>query len=136
VLDASPDVTRWEKIRRAVSLIVTVAIAIALGLAVVSHRARREQARRAAAGHSSLRLVVVDAREDTGTRDEVDRAVAEARRTRRRRSKSPCDDADGWAWGLTDDAVLVESALGRLASRGTAIRRAGGVRRRIRALHY
>jgi len=28
VLDASPDVTRWEKIRRAVSLIVTVLIAV------------------------------------------------------------------------------------------------------------
>jgi hypothetical protein len=34
VLDASPDITRWERIRRAVSLVVTIAVAVILGLAV------------------------------------------------------------------------------------------------------
>ena len=35
VLDASTDVTLWERIRRAVSLIVTVAIALVLALSVL-----------------------------------------------------------------------------------------------------
>src|SRR5687768_15033290 len=34
VLDASPHVTRWERIRRAVSLALTIALALILGLAV------------------------------------------------------------------------------------------------------
>jgi hypothetical protein len=80
--------TRWEKIRRAVSLIVTVAIAIALGSrssaiapggAGAAGRGRTPSfsTRR---GRCSRRL---------GTRDEVDRAIAEAGESRRRRSKSP-----------------------------------------------
>jgi hypothetical protein len=56
VLDASPDVTRWERIRRAVSLLVTVAIAVMLAMAIA------RPSRTAGAGSSSRGrvLVVID----------------------------------------------------------------------------
>ncbi len=72
VLDASPEVTRWEKIRRAVSLIVTVAhrhgTRARRGQTIAAGRGRRGRARPDA--HRS-RFVLVDAREDEWARDAV-----------------------------------------------------------------
>ena len=139
VLDASPDVTRWEKIRRAVSLIVTVAIAIALGLAVV----RPSRLAGAGAAGRGRTLIVLDSSwsmlaKTRGRETRWDRAIAEARRIAATTEQvAIATTADGLVQGLTDDAVLVESALGTTLAR--RVRRyvvAGGVRRRIRALHY
>ena len=120
VLDASPDVTRWEKIRRAVSLIVTVLIAIALGLAVV--RPAR-LAGTGAAGRGRT-LIVIDSSwsmlaRTHGRETRWDRAIAEARRIAATTEQvAIATTADGLVQGLTDDAVLVESALGRLSPVG------------------
>lgn len=120
VLDASPDVTRWEKIRRAVSLIVTVLIAIALGLAVV--RPAR-LAGTGAAGRGRT-LIVLDSSwsmlaRTHGRETRWDRAIAEARRIAATTEQvAIATTADGLVQGLTDDAVLVESALGRLSPVG------------------
>jgi len=120
VLDASPDVTRWEKIRRAVSLIVTVAIAIALGLAVV----RPSRLAGAGAAGRGRTLIVLDSSwsmlaKTRGRETRWDRAIAEARRIAATTEQvAIATTADGLVQGLTDDAVLVESALGRLSPAG------------------
>jgi hypothetical protein len=120
VLDASPDVTRWEKIRRAVSLIVTVAIAIALGLAVV----RPSRLAGAGAAGRGRTLIVLDSSwsmlaKTRGRETRWDRAIAEARRIAATTEQvAIATTADGLVQGLTDDAVLVESALGRLSRAG------------------
>lgn len=120
VLDASPEVTRWEKIRRAVSLIVTVLIAIALGLAVV------RPARLAGVGVAGRgrTLIILDSSwsmlaKTQGRETRWDRAIAEARRIAATTEQvAIATTADGLVQGLTDDGVLVESALGRLSPAG------------------
>jgi hypothetical protein len=120
VLDASPEVTRWEKIRRAVSLVVTIVIAIALGLAVV--RPSR-LAGAGVAGHGRT-LIVLDSSwsmlaRTRGRETRWDRAIAEARRIASTTEQvAIATTADGLVQGLTDDAVLVESALARLSPVG------------------
>jgi hypothetical protein len=120
VLDASPDVTRWEKIRRAVSLIVTVLIAIALGLAVV----RPSRLVGAGVAGRGRTLIVLDSSwsmlaRTQGRETRWDRAIAEARRIAATTEQvAIATTADGLVQGLTDDAVLVESALGHLAPAG------------------
>ena len=120
VLDASPDLTRWERIRRAVSLVVTIAIALALALAV-ARPSRVAGAGTAARGRT---LVVLDSswsmlaktrRGDT----RWDRAVAEARRIAAASDQvAVATTSDGLVQGLTDDLVLVESALSQLSPGG------------------
>ncbi len=120
VLDASPDVTRWEKIRRAVSLIVTVLIAIALGLAVV----RPSRLVGAGVAGRGRTLIVLDSSwsmlaRTQGRETRWDRAIAEARRIAATTEQvAIATTADGLVQGLTDDAVLVESALGHLSPAG------------------
>ncbi len=120
VLDASPEVTRWEKIRRAVSLIATVLIAIALGLAVV----RPSRLAGAGAAGRGRTLIVLDSSwsmlaRTQGRDTRWDRAIAEARRIAATTEQvAIATTADGLVQGLTDDAVLVESALGRLSPAG------------------
>jgi len=120
VLDASPDVTRWERIRRAVSLIVTVLIAVALGFAVV----RPSRLAGAGAAGRGRTLIVLDSSwsmlaRTHGRETRWDRAIAEARRTAATTEQvAIATTADGLVQGLTDDAVLVESALGRLSPAG------------------
>jgi hypothetical protein len=119
VLDASPDITRWERIRRAVSLVVTILIAAILALAV----ARPSFTGRAAAGHGTV-LIVLDsswsmlARTSSGeTRWE--RALAEARRIAAASDRvALATTADGVVEGVTDDAVLIDAALTRLSPSG------------------
>ncbi len=120
VLDASPEVTRWEKIRRAVSLIVTILIAIALGFAVV----RPTRLAGAGAAGRGRTLIVLDSSwsmlaRTHGRETRWDRAIAEARRIATTTEQvAIATTADGLVQGLTDDAVLVESALGRLSPAG------------------
>ena len=120
VLDASPEVTRWEKIRRAVSLIVTILIAIALGFAVV----RPTRLSGAGAAGRGRTLIVLDSSwsmlaRTPGRETRWDRAIAEARRIATTTEQvAIATTADGLVQGLTDDAVLVESALGRLSPAG------------------
>jgi len=116
VLDASTELTLWERIRRVVSLVVTMAIAVALALSIV--RPSRVGGPGAAAGGRTL--IVLDSswsmRAKThgrGTR--WDRAVAEARRVAASSDQvAIATTADGLVQGLTDDSVLVESALARV----------------------
>ena len=116
VLDASPDITRWERIRRAVSLLVTVAIAAMLAMAV----ARPSRAAGPGAGARGRVLVVIDSSWSmlAKTRDgetRWDRARAEARRLAASSDEvALATTADGLVEGPTDDTVLIESALTRL----------------------
>ena len=124
VLDASPEVTRWERIRRAVSLVVTVAIAVALALALA--RPSRIAGRGTAA--PGRILVVLDSswsmQAKTRGRDtRWDRAIAEARRLAASSDQvAIATTADGLVEGPTDEAVLIESALGRLRPAGADAR--------------
>jgi hypothetical protein len=120
VLDASPDITRWERIRRAVSLVVTILIAAILGLAVV----RPSLTRASAAATNGTALIVLDSSWSMLTRTRAGetrwaRALAEARRIAASSDRvALATTADGVVEGVTDDAVLIEAALGRVAPSG------------------
>jgi len=120
VLDASPDVTRWERIRRAVSLVVTIAVAVILGLAVTRPGFN---AASGAAAHGRA-LIVIDSSwsmltTTSGGQTRWDRALAEARRIAASSDQvALATTADGLVEGPTDDLVLIESALGRLTPSG------------------
>jgi hypothetical protein len=122
VLDSSRELTLWERIRRAVSLAATVAVALLLALAV-TRPGRAADASGAAGGRL---LVVLDAswsmqaRTATGeTRWE--RAIAEARRLTSGAAGSEvalATTADGIVEGPTTDASLIEAALDRIRAGG------------------
>jgi hypothetical protein len=120
VLDASPDITRWERIRRVVSLVVTIAIAVILGLAVTRPAFT---AGSGAAGRGRA-LIVIDSSWSmlAATRageTRWDRALAEARRIVASSDQvAIATTADGLIEGPTDDRVLIESALGKLTASG------------------
>ena len=122
VLDAPRALTVWERIRRAVSLVLTILIAVALALAIT-----RPAARSAAPSTSRGRvLIVLDSSWSmlTGTRSREsrwERAVAEARRIATAEAGAPtavATTADGLIEGPTTDAVLLEAALERVAPSG------------------
>ena len=121
VLDASPDVTRWERIRRAVSLLVTVAIAVMLAMAI----AKPSRTAGAGSGSRGRVLVVIDSSwsmlaRTRGGDTRWDRALAEARRVAASSDQvAIATTADGVVEGPTDDPVLIESALGRLTPSGS-----------------
>jgi hypothetical protein len=121
VLDASPDITRWERIRRAVSLLVTMAIAVMLAMAVT----RPSRAAGPGAGARGRVLVVIDSSwsmlaKTRGGETRWDRALAEARRLAASSDQvAVATTADGLVEGPTDDTVLIESALGRLTPSGS-----------------
>lgn len=116
-LEASTETTLWERIRRAVSLVVTIAIAIALCLAVL----RPSRIGGAGAAARGRTLVVLDSswsmRAKThGGETRWDRAIAEARRIAASSDQvAIATTADGLVQGLTDDSVLVEAALAHLS---------------------
>jgi hypothetical protein len=116
VLGASRELTLWERIRRAVSLVVTIAIAIVLALAVL----RPSRIGGSGAAARGRTLIVLDSswsmRAKThGRETRWERAVAEARRIAASSDQvAIATTADGLVQGLTDDSVLVEAALGRL----------------------
>lgn len=117
VLDQSRELTLWERIRRAVSLALTVLIALMLALAA-ARPGRVEGAADVAAGRL---LIVLDsswsmqARTTTGeTRWE--RGIAEARRLLAAGSGGEialATTADGLIEGPTTDSTLIETALDR-----------------------
>jgi hypothetical protein len=121
VLDEPRELTLWERIRRAVSLVLTVLIALALGLAIT-----RPSPRSAAPSTSRGRvLIVVDsswsmlARTRTGE-SRWDRALGEARRLTSA-SGNPtaiATTADGLVEGPTTDLALLDAALDRIAPAG------------------
>jgi hypothetical protein len=116
VLGSSRELTLWERIRRAVSLAVTIAIAVVLALAVL----RPSRIGGAGAAARGRALIVLDSswsmRAKThgrGTR--WDHAIAEARRIAAASDQvAIATTADGLVQGLTDDSVLIEAALARL----------------------
>jgi len=121
VLSEARELTLWERIRRAVSLMLTAAIAVALALAV----ARPSGARAAGgAGHGRVLLVVDSSRSmlartrSGGTR--WDRAIADARRLAAGASGDVAlaTTADGLVEGPTADVALIETALARIAPSG------------------
>jgi hypothetical protein len=121
VLDDIRQQTLWERIRRAVSLIATVIIALALALAVV------RPGRGADGGTRAGRLLVVlDASwsmEAATQRGETrwERAIAEARRLFTSSSGAEmalATTADGLVEGPTTDLALIETALERIHAGG------------------
>lgn len=126
VLDEARDLTLWERIRRVVSLVLTVAVAVAIALAV----ARPSGTGGAAASASRGRLlIVIDSSWSMLTRTahgetRWDRAIAEARRLA---SAAAGDEialattADGLVEGPTRDLALIESGLDRIAPAGGEI---------------
>lgn len=122
VLDAPRELTWWERVRRAVSLVLTVLIALALALALT-----RPSLRSNAPSTSRGRvLVVIDSSWSMLTRTRTaesrwDRAVAQARRLAAAESGNVialATTADGLVEGPTTDITLIESALDRLAPSG------------------
>jgi hypothetical protein len=121
VLSESREMTLWERIRRAVSLGLTAAIALALALAFT-----RPSATAGAAGASHGRiLVVIDSSRSMlartrggGTR--WDRAIADARRLATGASGeiALATTADGLVEGPTPDVAMIETALERLTPSG------------------
>jgi hypothetical protein len=123
VLDESRELTFWERIRRAVSLILTVVVAVALALAI----ARPARVGGTTTAGSQRLLVILDsswsmqARTRGGER-RWDRAVGEARRivaAASGRDIALATTADGLVEGPTADGTLIESALDRIAPGGS-----------------
>lgn len=123
VLDEVREQTLWERIRRAVSLVLTVLIALALGLAALQPRPDTATA----TGERRDRvLVVLDsswsmlARTRSGeTRWE--RAIAQARRLASAAGGSElalATTADGLVEGPTTDRALLDAALDRMSPAG------------------
>jgi hypothetical protein len=129
VLNDSRELTFWERIRRAVSLVVTAAIAIALALALlrpalskVEGPSRAVGATGASAGRS---VIVIDSSwsmlartRGGGTRWSA--AIADARRLTAASGGeiALATTADGLVEGPTADRPLIESALDRIAPAG------------------
>ena len=122
VLDEAREQTLWERIRRAVSLVLTVIIALALALAA-ARPARSAAGANVGAGRL---LVILDASWSMQARTRSgetrwERAVAEARRLFSAASGSEfalATTADGLVEGPTTDVALVETALDRLRPGG------------------
>jgi hypothetical protein len=130
VLDESRERTLWERIRRAVSLAVTVALALFLAFALARPaRTPRAPANGGAAAATTGRvLIVLDsswsmlARTRSGE-TRWDRAVAEARRIAAAAAGSDiaiASTADGLIEGPTADAGSIDAALDRLEPGGGA----------------
>ena len=116
VLADPREMTLWDRIRRAVSLVVTCAIAGALALAIGDPR----RAASSSEGDGTRTLIVLDsswsmlARASGGTR--WDRAVGEARRIAAAAGGEVAiaTTGDGLVEGPTTDRALLDAALERL----------------------
>jgi hypothetical protein len=121
VLDEARELTLWERIRRAVSLVLTVLIALALALAVT--RPGRAAGGTVTAGRL---LIVLDSSwsmqaRTSGGETRWERAVAEARRLIAGASGGEvalATTATGLVEGPTTDGALIETALERLRPGG------------------
>jgi hypothetical protein len=124
VLDESRELTLWERIRRAVSLALTVVIALALALAVV----RPSRAQGASAASRGRLLIVIDSSwsmlaRTRGGETRWARAVAEARRLTAASDVEVmlATTADGLVEGPTTDRALIDSMLDRLSPAGADV---------------
>jgi Aerotolerance regulator N-terminal len=128
VFNDTRELTLWERIRRAVSLVIAIAIALALALALVRPALSKiEGPSRAAGAPGGRTTIILDsswsmlARSGSGgTR--WSRAIAEARRLAATASGGAvalATTADGLVEGPTTDRALIESALDRLTPGGT-----------------
>src|SRR3954470_287772 len=125
VLSERREQTLWERIRRAVSLAVTIAIAAALALAFT--RPARVAKTAAAAGSGSRMLVAIDsswsmlARTRSGE-TRWDRALAEARRLAATASPGAevaiATTGDGLLEAPTADTTVLDAALDRAVPAG------------------
>lgn len=121
VLNDAREMTLWERIRRAVSLVITAAIAIALVLALL-RPSGVQGATGAAAGRS---VIVVDSSwsmlaRTSGGETRWSRAIADARRlvAGSGGAIALATTADGLVEGPTADRALIEAALDRIAPSG------------------
>jgi hypothetical protein len=123
VLDEPRELTLWERIRRAVSLVLTVAIALALGLAI----ARPSPKSAAPASSQGRVLIVIDSSWSMLARTRShetrwQRAVGQARRLAAAAAGgSPialATTADGLVEGPTTDLTRLEAALDRITPAG------------------
>ena len=130
VFNDARELTLWERIRRAVSLVIAVAIALALALALVRPALSRAEGPSRALGAAvpgGRLTIVLDsswsmlARTGSGgTR--WSRAIADARRLASAASGGAvalATTADGLVEGPTTDRALIEAALDRLTPGGT-----------------
>jgi hypothetical protein len=130
VFNDKRELTLWERIRRAVSLVVAIAIALVLALALVRPAVSRAEGPSGAQGaraQGGRITIILDsswsmlARTGSGgTR--WSRAIAEARRLSSTASGGAvalATTADGLVEGPTTDRALIESALDRLTPGGT-----------------
>ena len=123
VLDDAREQTLWERIRRAVSLALTILIALALALAAVRPGWRAGSG----AQPAGRLLVILDASwsmdaKTAGGETRWQRAVAEARRLFAAASGSEmalATTADGIVEGPTTDLALIETALDRVRPGGS-----------------
>jgi len=126
VLDEAREQTLWERIRRAVSLAVTILIAVALA-AAIARPSRQVRAASSASARAPRVLIVLDSswsmlgRTRSGeTRWE--RAVAEARRVAAGAAGSDiaiATTAEGLVEGPTADLSSIDTALDRLQPAGS-----------------
>ena len=123
VLSETRELTIWERIRRAVSLVLTAAIALALALAF----ARPFVARGGAASVQGRILLVLDSSPSMLARTRGGdtrwaRAIADARRVASSASGEVAlaTTADGLVEGPTSDVALIDTALDRIAPSGGA----------------
>jgi von Willebrand factor type A domain len=123
VLDEARELTWWERVRRAVSLVATLLVAAALAVAVT-----RPAPGRTSASRGRL-LIVIDSSwsmlaRTSGGGTRWDHAVAAARSLA---ASAGGDDvalattADGLVEGPTSDTALVETAIDRLRPSGAQI---------------
>ena len=120
VLDATREMTLWERIRRIVSWIVITLIGVMLVLAVM------RPAPSVTAAGGGRRLIILDSSwsmgaETSGGETRWERAIAEARaliQSSAGDEVAVATTADGLVEGPTTDAVLLEAALDRLAPSG------------------
>lgn len=122
VLDESREMTLWERIRRAVSLMLSILIAVALALAIV----RPSGVGVAANASRGRMLIVLDSSWSMLTRTSSgetrwDRALAETRRLAAAAAGDPvmlATTADGLVEGPTTDLALIETGLDRISASG------------------
>jgi hypothetical protein len=123
VLNDSRERTLWERIRRAVSLVIAVVIAVALALAF----ARPSRATGAAGEPGGRTVLVLDSSwsmlaRTRGGDTRWNRAIAEARRLASVSSGGEvalATTADGLVEGPTRDLPLIDAALDRIAPAGS-----------------
>jgi hypothetical protein len=122
VLDDTRELTLWERIRRAVSLVVTALVAVAIALAIV----RPSRVTAVSSASRGRLLIVIDSSWSMMTKTSHgetrwERALAEARRLAVAASGDEvvlATTADGLVEGPTSDLALIDAGLDRIEPAG------------------